>query len=66
MRNALWPGGIMGPPRVPPTTEEAQEIRISAEEAALSALPGILLCQLYLIRLSPETVIGDISVTTKR
>jgi hypothetical protein len=31
----------MSPPRVPPTPLEAQEIRQSAEIAALNVLPGI-------------------------
>lgn len=41
-RDALWPGGIMNPPRIPPTPSEAQEIRRSAEKAALNALPRTL------------------------
>jgi len=41
-RDALWPGGIMNPPRIPPTPSEVQEIRRNAEKAALNALPGIL------------------------
>ena len=40
-RDALWPGGIMGPPRIPPTAAEAKEIRRTAEVAALASLPGI-------------------------
>jgi hypothetical protein len=39
-RDALWPGGIMRPPRIPPTPSEAKEIRRAAEITALSALPG--------------------------
>jgi len=39
-RDALWPGGIMGPPRIPPTATEAKQIRQTAESAALSAMPG--------------------------
>ena len=40
LRDALWPGGIMGPPRIPPTPIESQKIRQSAEIAALHALLG--------------------------
>ena len=44
-RDALWPGGMMSPPRVPPTPAEAKEIRRTAEIAALNVLPGIsILC----------------------
>ena len=39
-RDALWPGGIMNPPRVAPGAAESAEIRATAEIAALSALPG--------------------------
>jgi sorting nexin-19 len=39
-RDALWPGGIMNPPRIPPTPSEAAEIRRTAEKNALNALPG--------------------------
>jgi hypothetical protein len=45
-RDTLWPGGIMGPPRIPPTLAEAKEIRRTAELAALSSLPGTRLLSL--------------------
>jgi len=41
-RDALWPGGIMQPPRIPPTPSESIEIRRTAEVAALNALPHII------------------------
>ena len=41
-RDALWPNGVMNPPRIPPTDSEAQKIRQKAELAALNTLPGTL------------------------
>jgi hypothetical protein len=38
-RDALWPGGMMGPPRVVPTPVEAARIRSNAESAILDLLP---------------------------
>jgi hypothetical protein len=60
-RDALWPGGIMNPPRIPPTPTESVEIRTTAEIAALSTLPGYNPPRFASVdgRFAEEGVVGD-------
>ena len=60
-RDALWPGGIMNPPRIPPTPTESIEIRTTAEIAALSTLPGYITPGFACFdgRFAEEGIVGD-------
>ena len=65
-RDALWPGGIMNPPRIPPTPSEVKEIRRAAELAALATLPGFSLLKVVAdVRCNGKGIIRFYFTTTR-